>query len=77
MIKWSYYDQNFGERLKLFYLPVIPNIRENSHRCYIFPLAPFVLIGYITYHVFMCVWGDLLYFSGLQIRLMKSKEKRR
>jgi hypothetical protein len=75
MIEWLCYDREFGEGLKPFYLPVSPSIHRDSYRCYIFFLAPFVLMWYISYNVFMNIWFDLIHFSEMQIRLYRFKRK--
>lgn len=77
MIQWAYRQMKLGEMVKPFYLPVSRDIRSNAWNCYIFPVAPFVLMGDIVYRVFMNVWYDLMRFLEVQTEPIDIKRKQR
>ena len=57
-------DISFGEQIPRFYLPVKRSLDfGNNYRCYLFPIAPFVLFWFIVSDVAHIIWQDLLYFS--------------
>lgn len=57
-----------GSPLPRFYLPVVRPVNRDVYECWIFLLAPFVLIYYISRNVFWSIWRDLLDFSMLLSR---------
>jgi len=57
-----------GVRFSPFYLPVKRKLNEGGWECYIFFLAPIILIFQIIKNMFWSLWRDLLEFNeGLEI----------
>jgi len=66
---------NEGEKLPLFYFPVIRQSNRDAYECWILPLAPFVLLYYITKNVFWSIWTDLMEVLYM-LEVMNRKKKR-
>lgn len=49
-----------GEPLPKFFLPVRKRPMYNSYECWIVPLAPIVLVGYLLHGAFASIWRDLV-----------------
>ena len=66
--EWFYMDMSAtlfkfkeeGMRVPRFYLPVNYLPIRNCYQCWIFPLAPFVLIGLIFWRAIVKIWRDLM-----------------
>lgn len=65
-------SHNEGEVIPRFYLPVYMNYDSFSIECWIFFLAPFVLLYKITKDVFWLIWKDLLdFYKNLSLKKYK------
>lgn len=63
--EWFYVVVSEGYERPLWYLPVRRKIDRHAYECWIFPIAPFVLIGFIVNNIFWSVWSDLITFQEL------------
>lgn len=60
VVIYAIYLKDEGERMPRFYLPVRRCDTRHAYECWIFPLAPFVLLWILTYRAFIGIWRDLL-----------------
>lgn len=60
-----------GEPIPYFYLPVYRRADMIAVECWIFPLAPIVLLLRILENMFISLWHDLLRFQLLLIAKRK------
>jgi len=67
--EWFYVVVDEGEMRPRFYLPVERCINRRAYLCWIFPLAPFVVLLRIVQHASWSVWQDFIGWA----RLLKEK----
>jgi len=61
-----------GQQFPRWYLPVRRDFTSDQMECWIFPLAPFVLVFLITYNIFWSLWNDTRDF----LYYLQSKNKK-
>lgn len=52
-----------GARIAPFYLPVRrdPNPIRDAWECWVFPLAPFAVLFYVTKYALISIWKDIIF----------------